>query len=226
MIRGPFRDCAEPFVANFVQRSERAREACCLAPQSIAGRNVGVSLWLTNANATSNPVRRKTGQETTGQQGQQSELGQQGGQSATGQAGTGSEPPRSMGTKGSEFGQFGDAMGSTGQQGQSGTGQSDLGSQSDTTLAGRSDQQDLGTDQPGSVGGASGVGTPGEGFIGSQGAGSDELIEREGPTAASSASATGGPDFATQGRGALEEEDDESGEGPKDVGSGGPGSSV
>ena len=59
-----------------------------------------------------------------------------------------------MGTKGTEFGQFSDATGSGGQQGQSGTGQSDLGTQADTTLAGRADQQDLGQDQPGSVGGA------------------------------------------------------------------------
>ena len=52
-----------------------------------------------------------------------------GGEVATGQAqpGTGSEPPRSMGTRGTEFGQFGDGTGPTGQQGQSGTGQADLG---------------------------------------------------------------------------------------------------
>jgi hypothetical protein len=103
-----------------------------------------------------------------------------------------------MGTKGGEFGQFGDQTGSGGQQGQSGTAQSDLGSQSDTTLAGRSDQQDLGTDQPGSVGGASGSGS--EGFIGSQGSGSEDLIEGQ----ASSSEATGGSDFAAQGRGATE----------------------
>src|SRR4051794_35192582 len=47
------------------------------------------------------------------------------GQAATGQTqtGTGSAPPRSMGTRGSEFGQFGDATGPAGQKGQSGTGQ-------------------------------------------------------------------------------------------------------
>jgi hypothetical protein len=131
-----------------------------------------------------------------------------------------------MGTKGSEFGQFGDATGPAGQQGQSGTGQADLGSQSDATLAGRSDQQDLGTDQPGRVGGASGGGSTGEGFIGAQGTGSDDYLQkREGATGASSAQATDGSDFAQQGRGALDDEDDESG-GPRDVGSGGPGSSV
>jgi hypothetical protein len=140
----------------------------------------------------------------------------------------GAAPPRSMGTRGDEFGQMSD-YDRSGQQGQSGTGQADLGSQADTTLAGRTDQQDLGTDQPGSVGGASGGGSMGEGFIGSQDTGSDDLIEdREGAIGASSAKATGGSDFATQGRGALdeEEEEDESGAGPRDVGSGGPGSSV
>jgi hypothetical protein len=142
-------------------------------------------------------------QATTGQQGQASEFGKQGdqtgGQSATGQAqpGADSEPPRSMGTRGSEFGQFGEPTGAAGQQGQSGTGQSDLGSQADTTLAGRTDQQDLGQDQP----------ATGEGFIGSQGSGSDDLVSQ--PENASSASATEGTDFASQGRGATDE--DESG---------------
>src|SRR5437868_8163948 len=89
-----------------------------------------------------------------------------GGEVATGQAqpGAGSEPPRSMGTRGTEFGQFGDSSDS-GQQGQSGTGQADLGSQAGSTLSGRADQQELGeiggeVDQPGSTGGAQG-----EGFI-------------------------------------------------------------
>jgi hypothetical protein len=132
--------------------------------------------------------------------------------------GSGSEPPRSMGTRGTEFGQFGDANAPAGQQGQSGTGQADLGSQAATTLAGRSDQQDLGIDQPGSVGGASG--RQGEGFIGAQGSGSDDYLQEGGPgglsgdaSGASSAEATGGADFARQGRGALDDEDDESGSG-------------
>jgi len=162
-------------------------------------------------------------QTTGGQQSHRSEYGQQGAQtersdgqpiggndSQTG-SGTplsqGAEPPRSMGTRGSEFGEFGDQDGSR-QQGQSGMGQSDLGTQADTTLAGRDDQQDLGQDQPGSVGGASGQQR--EGFIGSQGGGGSEeyLRSGEGP---SSADATGGTDFANQGRGAQEDrnEDDE-----------------
>jgi hypothetical protein len=86
----------------------------------------------------------------------------------------------------------------SGQQGQSGTGQADLGSQAGSTLSGHTDQQELGEaggeiDQPGSVGGASGSATRGEGFI---------------------------------LRGPGEEEKDEEGAGPKDVGSGGPGSAV
>jgi hypothetical protein len=134
-----------------------------------------------------------------------------GGETATGQAqsGSGSEPPRSMGTRGTEFGQFGDQDGSR-QQGQSGMGQSDLGSQADTTLAGRGDQQDLGQDQPGSVGGA--TGKQGEGFIGAQGSGSDDYLQKG--ESASSAETTGGTDFANQGRGAPEEESGEDTENP------------
>jgi hypothetical protein len=175
-------------------------------------------------------TEKQEGQQTTGgQQSHQSEFGQQGGQpaEAEGQSSggndnetgngtplsSGSEPPRSMGTKGSEFGQFGDSSGSGGQQGQSGTGQSDLGSQSGSTLSGRTDQQDMGSDQPGSVGGASRQ--QGESFI---------LKDEEG---SASAKTTGGSDFAEQGRGATEEEaEDEEGAGPQDVGSGGPGSSI
>lgn len=135
-----------------------------------------------------------------------------GGQVATGQAqpGAGSEPPRSMGTHGSEFGQFADDTGPAGQQGQSGTGQADLGTQADSTLAGRSDQQDISdVDPPASYGG--GVrgrqpNTQGEGFILAQGSGSDDLQQRESPA---SADATGGSDFAEQGRGALDVDSDE-----------------
>ncbi|MFL6765933.1 MAG: hypothetical protein ACJ8FO_12135 [Sphingomicrobium sp.] len=135
-----------------------------------------------------------------------------GGQSATGQAqtGTGSAPPRSMGTRGTEFGQFGDSTGPAGQQGQSGTGQADLGSQAGSTLAGRSDQQELGeaggeVDQPASYGGGIGgrqSNTEGEGFILQQGGGSDDLRQRE---SAASAKATDGTDFAREGRGADED---------------------
>jgi hypothetical protein len=132
--------------------------------------------------------------------------------------GAGSAPPRSMGTRGSEFGQFGDATGPTGQQGQSGTGQADLGSQAGSTLAGRSDQQDLGdiggeVDQPASYGaGIAGRRSPteGEGFILQQGSGSDDLPQRE---SAASARNTGGTDFASEGRGVPEDEDEASSEG-------------
>jgi hypothetical protein len=147
-----------------------------------------------------------------------------GNEAATGEAqsGSGAEPPRSMGTKGNEFGQFADHDRS-GQQGQSGTGQADLGNQSGATLSGHTDQQDFGNDQPGRVGGAgqdsgfgkANIGSPGstgEGFIGSQGSGSDDLINRQGAGSASSAKATDGIDFAEQGRGASEEQDETSGE--------------
>jgi hypothetical protein len=119
------------------------------------------------------------------------------------QPGSGAAPPRSMGTHGTEFGQMADHD-REGQQGQSGTGQADLGSQAATTLAGRSDQQDLGIDQPGHVGGA------GEGFILQERTASDDIQERE---SAASANATEGSDFAPQGRGATEDEEEDSGEG-------------
>jgi hypothetical protein len=126
-----------------------------------------------------------------------------GGQAATG---SGSEPRRSMGTHGDEFGQMSD-YDRSGQQGQSSTGQADLGSQAGSTLGGRSDQQDLDVDQPGRVGGASDL--QGEGFILSPGSGSDDLQQRQSP---SSAEATGGSDFAREGRGALDEDEEMGGE--------------
>ena len=121
---------------------------------------------------------------------------------------SGSEPPRSMGTRGTEFGQFGE-RGAHGQQGQSGTGQADLGSQAGSTLSGRTDQQELGelggeVDQPGSFAGGT-SGRQAEGFIGREGGDSEEHIEERG----SSARATEGQDFAAQGRGALEGEDED-----------------
>jgi hypothetical protein len=119
----------------------------------------------------------------------------------------GSAPPRSLGTKGMEFGQMAD-YDRGGQQGQSGTGQADLGNQAATTLAGHADQQDLGTDQPGRVGGAGGSTI--EGFIGAQGSGSGDYLQE--PESASSAKATQGTDFAHEGRGAAEDEDDDASE--------------
>jgi hypothetical protein len=141
------------------------------------------------------------------------------------QSSSGSEPRRSMGTHGAEFGHFGDATGPAGQQGQSGTGQADLGSQAGSTLAGRSDQQELGgvggeIDQPASYGdGIRGrqSNTEGDGFILQQGSGSGE---RSAPTGASSAEATDGTDFAPHGRGPLDDdEEDQSGAGSTGGGS-------
>ena len=109
----------------------------------------------------------------------------------------GSEPPRSLGNRGEEFGQPPE-RGEGGQQGQSGTGQSDLGSQSDTTLAGRTDQQDLGQDQPGSTGGATGQQSEG-GFVGSQDQDSGEYLQQSGNPESG---------FAEQGRGASNDGSD------------------
>lgn len=181
-------------------------------------------------------------QSIGGQKSHESEYGGHGGESQpiggndneTGSGtplGQGGEPPRSMGTRGTEFGQMSDHDRS-GQQGQSGTGQADLGSQAGSTLSGRTDQQELGetggeVDQPASYGGGTGgrqSTTQGEGFILQQGAGTDDQQQRR--EGAASAKATGGTDFAEQGRGAAEDEGDEPDDGPRDVGSGGPGSSV
>ena len=149
--------------------------------------------------------RRDTAKENpVGQDSAQNEYGEIGEQA---RPVSGSAPPRSLGTKGKEFGQMAD-YDRSGQQGQSGTGQADLASQAATTLAGRADQQDLDTDQPGRVGGAGRA--AGGGFIGAQDSGSDDYLqEREG----ASAKATEGTDFAPEGRGAAEDEDDGGGEG-------------
>jgi hypothetical protein len=120
--------------------------------------------------------------------------------------GEGAEPPRSMGTHGDEFGQMSD-YDRSGQQGQSGTGQADLGTQSDSTLSGHTDQQDLATDQPGRVAGA----TDSERFIARPDAAGDRqrqdrpVSEKTGGS--SSAKASGGSDFAREGRGATEQQD-------------------
>jgi hypothetical protein len=130
--------------------------------------------------------------EGSGQQqpiGQQNQSQQEFGQSS--QPSSGSEPPRSTGTRGEEFGQSSE-QDDTGLQGQSGTGQADLGSQSDTTLAGRSDQQDFGQDQPGRTGGAGGQQSQG-GFVGSQDQDSGEYLQQSGSPESG---------FAEQGRGA------------------------
>ena len=127
--------------------------------------------------------------------GPQQPLGQQNDNETPGRPGQGSEPPRSTGMGNTEFGQASEP-GESGQQGQSGTGQADLGTQADTTLAGRADQQDLGQDQPGSfAGGLSGRQSEpqGEGFVGSEGQDPGEYLQQGG---------TPESGFAEQGRGA------------------------
>jgi hypothetical protein len=134
--------------------------------------------------------REKSRDQTEGS-GQQQPLGQRN-DSQTSQAGQGSEPPRSMGTRGEEFGQSSEE-GETGLQGQSGTGQSDLGTQADTTLAGRAHQQDLGQGQPGSQSG---------GFVGSQDQDSGEYLQKSGNPESG---------FAEEGQGAPDQGDIERG---------------
>jgi len=66
-------------------------------------------------------------------------------------------------------------------------------------------------------------GSQGEGFIGSQGSGSDDYLQDDqrssGTSSAASEKATGGSDFANEGRGVLDEEDEESGSGSTGGGS-------
>ena len=65
-------------------------------------------------------------------------------------------------------------------------------------------------DLPGSYGGGNERDIQGEGFILQQGSGSDDLQQDE---SAASAKATEGTDFAAQGRGAPDDEDEASSEG-------------
>lgn len=159
----------------------------------------------------------KIGQQTTGQQGQQSEFGKQ----------QGTEPIASgQGSTGNEFGQS-KGESAFGETATSGGGQSDLGSQSGTTLAGRADQQDQGQDQPRTTGSATGQSGPqGEGFIGSQGTGSEEYLQSTpgATTDASATGATGGSDFAEKGQGATEDKEEETGAGSTGGGFSGGGS--
>lgn len=100
---------------------------------------------------------------------------------------SGSEPPE---------------RGEQGQQGQGGSGQA---AQADTALAGRSDQQDLGQDKPGSfAGGISGrqAEDKGEGFVGSQSPDSGDYLQQGG---------TPDSGFGEQGQGAPDQGDVERG---------------
>ena len=155
---------------------------------------------------TGQQAQQPTGQQAqqpTGQQGQPSEFGQQQGQQPTGQQGGqpigGNDSQAGSGTplsQGSEFG------------GQSSSGQTQPSSGGADTLT--SDQG------PGVGTQSTSCNSSDEGFIGSQDSGSDDYLQDRGsePSGSSSAEATEGSDFAKQGRGALEgdEEDSETGQ--------------
>lgn len=104
----------------------------------------------------------------------------------------------------------------TDQQGQQQTG--DQGSQAAISGQSSSGQtaassETLTADQESSADNPTGQdsGSPNEGFIGSQGSGSDDLIQDpDSPDSlgSSSANATGGADFAQKGQGALDDEDE------------------
>jgi hypothetical protein len=90
------------------------------------------------------------------------------------------------------------------------------GSGEEPATTGRDEPNPVGQDSPGSEYGEIGGGASnehyveGESFILQQGSGSDDLHQDE---SASSAKATEGTDFAAQGRGAPEDEDEASSEG-------------
>lgn len=163
-------------------------------------------------------------QQTTGQQSQQSEYGQQQNQqpSMSGQAIGGNDSETGSGTtlsQGADFNQDSDQGGGqyAASQSQQSTGGSDA-----TTLdqVGQVTRSGAGYGDQG--GSSDNTASTGEGFIGSQGSGSDDYLQERGEQASdqsSSASATDGSDFASQGQGSLDE-DDESGSGSTGGGAG------
>jgi len=150
-----------------------------------------------------NQTEGRSDQQPAGQQNQQQPTGQQGQQDATGEQGQGSD-----GTGGQPIG-GNDSNTGTGTPlsqgadfgGQSGTGQTQPSDANGETLT--SDQQSETSSQ------SSQSGSQGEGFIGSQGSGSDDYLRDENP---SGADATDGSDFAKQGRGSLDEDDESDGD--------------
>ena len=131
-------------------------------------------------------------QPPTGQQDQKPEFGQQGHAGEFSQQGQ-----QPLGQQGQQS-QFDQDKGLN--QGQSSSGQADLGKSGDTDTL--STERGFGQD---SGGGKSPGGTASEGgFVGSQGIGADEYLREEGSTS--------GSDFASQGQGALDDEDIETGQ--------------
>ena len=164
---GLFRACDQRFVASGSERPGTVGQRIWFSDSEHSGGDSRSTAMADERDDEQfGETEGKTGQQTTGQQGQQSEFGKQ----------QGTEPIASgQGSTGNEFGQS-KGESAFGETATSGGGQSDLGSQSGTTLAGRADQQDLGQDQPGTTGGATGqTGQQGEGFIGSQGTGSEDI---------------------------------------------------
>jgi hypothetical protein len=139
----------------------------------------------------------KDGQPSTGQQGQQSEFGQQN-QQAAGQQGQQSEFAQQQQQPTGQQGQSAEfAQDQTQNQGQSSSGQAEWAQDGDTgTLSSEADPN-FGGQSPGGSSGASGAEG---GFVGSQGTGSDEYLQEQG--------SDGGSDFASQGQGALDQDED------------------
>ncbi|HSR00393.1 MAG TPA: hypothetical protein VLM36_10810 [Sphingomicrobium sp.] len=112
---------------------------------------------------------------------------------------------------------------------ESATGQANIRPSSADTLTA---DENAGTDSTGSEGGSGerSAGSEGQGFIGSQGSGSDDYLQDQeggsssGDTASTYSHTTGGTDFAAEGQGALDEDENESDSGSTGDGSQGGGS--
>ena len=114
----------------------------------------------------------------------------------TGQSETGidKQQPTDQQYKANQFGQQSGAQPATSEQGETG-----LGSQSD--------QSGLGTQSGGGT--STGQAAGNEGFVGSQGTGGDEYLRQDTTGQSDKQSPTGGTDFAKQGQGAVDSNDED-----------------
>ena len=168
--------------------------------------------------------KESSAQATAGQRSDQSEYGSQGRQTMGNQGAEGSFGGESVGSQSGSADRNGSSIAGGANDGMSGQpiGGNDSNTGSGTTLTQGADfqgQSSSGQAQP-TAGdtlttdqGGAGANNSGQGFIGSQGSGSDDYVQdRTGSESSSSAEATGASDFANEGRGALDDEnDDESG---------------
>jgi len=144
-----------------------------------------------------NETQGASGQQPTGQQGQPSEFGQQqgqqGGDFASQPTMTGGQDSSTQGSQGNFGGQ------SSSGQAQGGGAGSDI-MTNDEGASGGTGTTGLDSDDGNIMTGDGSSGESGEGFVGSQGSGSDEYLREE----ESSSETLDRSDFANQGQGATE----------------------